>query len=151
MRSRSPAGVPPAAQPHEDDIIARARAGQVELHELNLDDPTHAEAHGIIVELQSKRPVFLMLHATDAIPGDSLPIAVNGRKWYIPTKRWVRVPAYVVEVLENSIAKAPERDENDKIVGFMDTPTYNFLVSETEPSDKVAKDRGITDLYPKRV
>ena len=148
-----PSAIPamPQAQTELEVLLGKAARGEVTEADLNIDDPEHATVINFLREQDSKRPVYLKLYQTDEIPGDSLPVCVNDKRFYIPVKRWVRVPNYVAEVLRRSRRKDPEKDENEKIIGFADNPRFNFLVQDAVPeADEDFQKTGIRDLYPKR-
>lgn len=71
--------------------------------------------------------VCITLSHHETIPPTGLFVAVNGFGFMILPGEKVRVPKFVLEVLDNAVESKPEI-EDGKIVGYRDVPRFSYRI-----------------------
>ena len=82
-----------------------------------------------------QKMVCITLHATDEVPPGGQFVGVNGKQFWIPPGRKVKVPRYVVEALNNAVKGEPVIDERSRVVGINLVPRLAFTVHLDELDD----------------
>ena len=75
----------------------------------------------------SEKMVMLMIHKTEGDTGSiDVPVAVNGKTWLIKRGVEVKVPAFLVEILQNAIKQVYIQGDVSKEITMREVPAYPF-------------------------
>ena len=70
----------------------------------------------------------ITLHDSPEIPPNGQFIGVNGKQYILKPGVRVRVPASVLEVLDNAVHAVPELDANMRVMGMRNAPRLTYTL-----------------------
>lgn len=117
-------------------ILAKlAQAGYaedfIEVEDAALAKPVTAAA-AVDSDGGKPRKMMTIMIPMQEMPGsegkEPVPVGVNGKVMLIPRGKQVSVPAEYVHALENARKASPVTDENGKLTGMTEVPSYPFMV-----------------------
>ena len=70
----------------------------------------------------------ITLHDSPEIPPNGQFIGINGKQYVLKPGVRVRVPASVLEVLDNAVHAVPELDANMRVMGMRNAPRLTYTL-----------------------
>lgn len=70
----------------------------------------------------------ITLHDSPEIPPNGQFIGINGKQYILKPGVRVRVPASVLEVLDNAVHAVPELDANMRVMGMRNAPRLTYTL-----------------------
>lgn len=90
--------------------------------------PSRAKAKAADAPAGDTRMFEITLHDHKEIPPNGQFVGVNGKQYLLQPGRRVKVPAAVLEVLDNAVQALPEVNDKLQVVGMRNAPRLTYTL-----------------------